>query len=85
MYRLAAGSTRETRPVSPPTSGCFRANQAAAKEPAIAMPNWMKSVTRTPQSPEVAAKATFSTAADEQRLPHRPSEDDVWRSSQRRG
>ena len=30
--------------------------------PAIAMPNWMKSVTSTPQSPEVAAKATFSTA-----------------------
>ena len=26
------------------------------------MPNWMKSVTSTPQSPEVAAKAMLSTA-----------------------
>ena len=26
------------------------------------MPNWMKSVTSTPHSPDVAAKATFSTA-----------------------
>ena len=26
------------------------------------MPNWMKSVTRTPQRPEVAANATFKAA-----------------------
>jgi hypothetical protein len=26
------------------------------------MPNWMKSVTSTPQSPDVAANATFSAA-----------------------
>jgi hypothetical protein len=26
------------------------------------MPNWMKSVTRTPHKPDVAANATFSTA-----------------------
>ena len=27
----------------------------------MAMPNWMKSVTRTPHSPDVAANATFRT------------------------
>ena len=41
-------------PASPPTSGCWRANQAAATDPAIATPKRMRSVTTTPQSPEVA-------------------------------
>ena len=49
-------------PERPPTSGRRSANHAAANEPVIATPNWMKSVTITPQSPDVAAKATFSTA-----------------------
>ena len=47
---------------SPPTSGCCSAKYAAAKEPVMAMPNWMKSVTSTPHRPDVAANATLSTA-----------------------
>jgi len=53
---------RATSPDSPPTSGCLRANQAAANEPVIAIPNWTKSVAMTPHSPDVAAKATLSPA-----------------------
>ena len=45
----------------PPTSGCLSAKYIAAKAPVIAMPNWMKSTTSTPQSPDVAAKAMFIT------------------------
>ena len=53
---------RAMRPLSPPTSGCRSEYTAAATEPDMAMPNWMKSVTSTPQSPDVAANAMLITA-----------------------
>ena len=63
------GSTRAMSPDSPPTSGCLSANHAAANDPAIAIPNWMKSVTSTPQRPDVAAKATLIAAQMSSVLP----------------
>jgi hypothetical protein len=71
-----AGSSRVSRPLNPPTSGCFRANHAAAMDPVMAMPNWMKSVTSTPQSPEVAAKKILK-GADDQGGGQRPAEQDA--------
>ena len=44
----------ETSPERPPTAGCASAYQAAATEPTIAITNSIRSVTTTPQSPEVA-------------------------------
>ena len=44
----------ETRPASPPTSGCWSANTAAAIDPIMATTKSMRSVTTTPQSPDVA-------------------------------
>ena len=55
------GSVLAMRFASPPTAGCFTAKYAAANAPVIATPNWMKSVTITPHSPDVAANAMFST------------------------
>ena len=45
----------------PPTSGAFTAKYAAAITAVIMMKNWIMSITSTPQSPECAAKATFSS------------------------
>ena len=56
------GSLLAISPCRPPTSGCCSAKYAAANEPAIAMPNWMNSVTSTPHRPEVAAKIMLITA-----------------------
>src|SRR5215510_1192120 len=44
---------------NPPTD--FTAKYAAAMTADILMKNWIMSMTRTPQSPEWAAKITFST------------------------
>ena len=44
----------EMRPASPPTSGCCSAKKAAAIDPIIATTKRIRSVTTTPQSPEVA-------------------------------
>ncbi len=44
---------------SPPM--CCTAKKAAAITAVILMKNWIISMTRTPHSPECAAKATFST------------------------
>jgi hypothetical protein len=46
---------------SPPTSGALTAKYAAAMTADILMMNWIMSMTSTPQRPECAAKATFST------------------------
>ena len=43
-----------TSPASPPTSGCCRAKYAAAIDPIMATAKSTRSVTTTPQSPEVA-------------------------------
>ncbi len=53
----------ETSPERPPTAGCASAYQAAATEPTIAMTNSMRSVTTTPQRPEVAEYAAVTAAA----------------------
>ena len=44
----------ETSPASPPTSGWRSAKTAAATEPIMATTKSTKSVTTTPQSPDVA-------------------------------
>ncbi len=65
---VCAGSCA-TRPDRPPTSGCASAKYAAANAPAIAIPNWKKSTTSTPHSPDVAAKTMLITAQISSVLP----------------
>jgi hypothetical protein len=52
--RLSRTAGLETMPPRPPTWGSFRANQAAAIEPTMEMTKSSRSVTTTPQSPDVA-------------------------------
>ena len=52
--RFGAISGWLTSPASPPTSGWASAYQAAATAPTIATTNRRRSVTTTPQRPEVA-------------------------------
>ncbi len=48
-------------PARPPTAGCDTAKYAVAKEPVSVIPNWIESVTSTPQRPDTEAKKIVMT------------------------
>ena len=56
-----SADTLSINALSPPTCGAVTAKYAAAITAVILMKNWIMSMTSTPQSPECAANAAFST------------------------
>src|SRR5690349_12516790 len=58
-------------PDRPPTSGSRSATTAASTEPTMAIANWTKSVSTTPDNPELAAYSTVTAP---------PTSTAVWRS-----
>ena len=51
MWNALSGNCRPS-PSRPPTSGVRRAKKATAAAPAMASPNWIRSVVTTPRRPD---------------------------------